>query len=198
MNIVLELSLFSIAVIGVIAFGIWKARDEISAEDAGASGYFLAGRGLTWWLVGFSLIAANISTEQFVGMSGSAANWLGMAVASYEWMAAVTLVLVAFFFLPRVLRTGIYTIPEFLEYRFGLSARIVMALLTIFVLVVIPTASFSFSDTENAWRCELSSSVSKSAKPSSGQIDSLCRRAAVARKVESSLRFRISSKSKER
>lgn len=145
MNIVLELSLFSIAVIGVIAFGIWKARDEISAEDAGASGYFLAGRGLTWWLVGFSLIAANISTEQFVGMSGSAANWLGMAVASYEWMAAVTLVLVAFFFLPRFLRTGIYTIPEFLEYRFGLSARIVMALLTIFVLVVIPTASVIFS-----------------------------------------------------
>jgi SSS family solute:Na+ symporter len=145
MNIVLELSLFSIAVIGVIAFGIWKARDEISAEDAGASGYFLAGRGLTWWLVGFSLIAANISTEQFVGMSGSAANWLGMAVASYEWMAAVTLVLVAFFFLPRFLRTGIYTIPEFLEYRFGLSARIVMALMTIFVLVVIPTASVIFS-----------------------------------------------------
>jgi SSS family solute:Na+ symporter len=145
MNIVLELSLFSIAVVGVIAFGIWKARDEISAEDTGASGYFLAGRGLTWWLVGFSLIAANISTEQFVGMSGSAANWLGMAVASYEWMASITLVLVAFFFLPRFLRTGIYTIPEFLEYRFGVSARIVMALLTIFVLVVIPTASVIFS-----------------------------------------------------
>jgi len=145
MNLILELSLFSIAVIGVIAFGIWKARDEISAEDSGASGYFLAGRGLTWWLVGFSLIAANISTEQFVGMSGSAANWLGMAVASYEWMAAITLVLVAFFFLPRFLRTGIYTIPEFLEYRFGLSARLAMALLTIFVLVVIPTASVIFS-----------------------------------------------------
>ncbi len=145
MNLILELSLFSISVIGVIAFGIWKARDEISAEDAGASGYFLAGRGLTWWLVGFSLIAANISTEQFVGMSGSAANWLGMAVASYEWMASITLVLVAFFFLPRFLRTGIYTIPEFLEYRFGLSARIIMALLTIFVLVVIPTASVIFS-----------------------------------------------------
>jgi len=144
MNILLELSLFTIAVVGVIAFGIWKARDE-SGQDAGTSGYFLAGRGLTWWLVGFSLIAANISTEQFVGMSGSAANWLGMAVASYEWMAAVTLVLVAFFFLPRFLRTGIYTIPEFLEYRFGLSARLVMALLTIFVLVVVPTASVIFS-----------------------------------------------------
>lgn len=145
MNIFLELILFSVAVVGVIAFGIWKARDEISSEDAGASGYFLAGRGLTWWLVGFSLIAANISTEQFVGMSGSAANWLGMAVASYEWMAAVTLVLVAFFFLPRFLRTGIYTIPEFLEYRFSLSARLAMALLTIFVLVVVPTASVIFS-----------------------------------------------------
>ena len=83
MNTLLELSLLAIAVIGVIAFGIWKARDEIDAGEAGASGYFLAGRGLTWWLVGFSLIAANISTEQFVGMSGSAANWLGMAVASY-------------------------------------------------------------------------------------------------------------------
>lgn len=145
MNILLELSLFTIAVVGVIAFGIWKARDEISGEAAGTSGYFLAGRGLTWWLVGFSLIAANISTEQFVGMSGSAANWLGMAVASYEWMAAVTLVLVAFFFLPRFLRTGIYTIPEFLEYRFNLSARLAMALLTIFILVVVPTASVIFS-----------------------------------------------------
>jgi SSS family solute:Na+ symporter len=144
MNILLELTLFSVAVVGVIAFGIWKARDE-SGQDAGTSGYFLAGRGLTWWLVGFSLIAANISTEQFVGMSGSAANWLGMAVASYEWMAAVTLVVVAFFFLPRFLRTGIYTIPEFLEYRFGLSARLAMALLTIFILVVVPTASVIFS-----------------------------------------------------
>jgi SSS family solute:Na+ symporter len=145
MNMLLELVLFSTAVIGVISFGIWKARDEMHGAEAGASGYFLAGRGLSWWLVGFSLIAANISTEQFVGMSGSAANWLGMAVASYEWMAAVTLVVVAFFFLPRFLRTGIYTIPEFLEYRFGLFARLAMALLTIFILVVVPTASVIFS-----------------------------------------------------
>jgi SSS family solute:Na+ symporter len=145
MNMILELVLFSTAVIGVISFGIWKARDEMHGAEAGASGYFLAGRGLSWWLVGFSLIAANISTEQFVGMSGSAANWLGMAVASYEWMAAVTLVVVAFFFLPRFLRTGIYTIPEFLEYRFGLAARLAMALITIFILVVVPTASVIFS-----------------------------------------------------
>ena len=119
---VLEVILFVVAVVGVIALGIWKSRDEVHAEQAGASGYFLAGRGLTWWLVGFSLIAANISTEQFVGMSGSSANWLGMAIASYEWMAAITLVFVGFFFLPRFLKCGLYTIPEFLEYRRKTSA----------------------------------------------------------------------------
>ncbi|MFN7342491.1 MAG: sodium:solute symporter family transporter, partial [bacterium] len=79
----IEIILFIVAVVGVIALGIWKSRDEVTSGETGASDYFLAGRGLTWWLVGFSLIAANISTEQFVGMSGSSANWLGMAIASY-------------------------------------------------------------------------------------------------------------------
>ena len=79
---VLEVTLFIGAVIGVIAVGIWKSQAQ---EKKDAAEYFLAGRGLTWWLVGFSLIAANISTEQFVGMSGASANWLGMAIASYEW-----------------------------------------------------------------------------------------------------------------
>ncbi len=95
----LDIILFTVAVVAVIAFGIWKGTSGTS-QGSGASGYFLAGRGLTWWLVGFSLIAANISTEQFVGMSGQAADWLGMAIASYEWMAAITLVVVAFVFLP--------------------------------------------------------------------------------------------------
>ena len=105
---IIEVSLFLFAVIGVIAIGIWKSRDE-NTEEKGATEYFLAGRGLTWWLVGFSLIAANISTEQFVGMSGSSANWLGMAIASYEWMAAITLIIVGFWFLPRFLKAGLYT-----------------------------------------------------------------------------------------
>lgn len=141
----LEIVLFVVAVVGVIALGIWKARDEVHAEEAGASGYFLAGRGLTWWLVGFSLIAANISTEQFVGMSGSAANWLGMAIASYEWMAAVTLVVVAFWFLPRFLKAGLYTIPEFLQYRFDGVARLAMAIPAIVTLVFVTTSSVIFS-----------------------------------------------------
>lgn len=143
----LDMVLFFVAVIGVIAFGIWQGNKETkgAAESGGAAGYFLAGRGLTWWLVGFSLIAANISTEQFVGMSGQAADWLGMAIASYEWMAAVTLVVVAFVFLPKLLRCGIYTIPEFLEYRYGVVSRTVMAISTLVILVGVPTASVIYS-----------------------------------------------------
>lgn len=81
MNI-LEVTLFIIAVVGVIGLGIWKSRDEETKSEHGASDYFLAGRGLNWWLIGFSLIAANISTEQFVGMSGGAADRQGLAIAS--------------------------------------------------------------------------------------------------------------------
>jgi SSS family solute:Na+ symporter len=142
----LDMVLFFVAVIGVIAFGIWQGNKGNDGEGhGGAAGYFLAGRGLTWWLVGFSLIAANISTEQFVGMSGQAADWLGMAIASYEWMAAITLVVVAFVFLPKLLRCGIYTIPEFLEYRYGVFSRTVMAIATLVILVGVPTASVIYS-----------------------------------------------------
>ena len=143
----LDMILFLVAVVGVIAFGIWQGNKESKgdAESGGAAGYFLAGRGLTWWLVGFSLIAANISTEQFVGMSGQAADWLGMAIASYEWMAAITLVVVAFVFLPKLLRCGIYTIPEFLEYRYGVVSRTIMAIATLIILVGVPTASVIYS-----------------------------------------------------
>jgi SSS family solute:Na+ symporter len=132
-------------VVAVIFIGLWQSRGEATHSEHGAQDYFLAGRGLTWWLVGFSLIAANISTEQFVGMSGQAAGWLGMAIASYEWMAAITLVVVAFVFLPTFLRSGIYTIPEFLEYRYNAFARLVMAVVTLVILVGVPTASVIYS-----------------------------------------------------
>lgn len=136
---------FIVFVVSVIVVGLWKSKGEQTQGDQGAQDYFLAGRGLTWWLIGFSLIAANISTEQFVGMSGQAANWLGMAIASYEWMAAITLVVVAFVFLPTFLRSGIYTLPEFLEYRFNAFARLVMAIMALVTLVGVPTASVIFS-----------------------------------------------------
>jgi SSS family solute:Na+ symporter len=142
---IVDILVFVGFIVAVIGIGLWKSRGEETHSEHGAQDYFLAGRGLTWWLVGFSLIAANISTEQFVGMSGKAADWLGMAIASYEWMAAVTLVVVAFVFLPKFLKSGIYTIPEFLEYRYNTFARTVMAVATLVILVGVPTASVIFS-----------------------------------------------------
>ncbi|HRX86015.1 MAG TPA: sodium/solute symporter, partial [Phycisphaerae bacterium] len=141
----LDILVFIVLAVFVIGIGLYAVRGEKTHGEKGAQDYFLAGRGLTWWLIGFSLIAANISTEQFVGMSGKAADWLGMAIASYEWMAAVTLVLVAFLFLPKFLKSGIYTIPEFLEYRYNTFARTVMAIVTLIILVGVPTASVIFS-----------------------------------------------------
>lgn len=136
----LDVGVFVAFVVAVVAVGIGMSRRKTDSE-----GYFLAGRGLSWWLIGFSLIAANISTEQFVGMSGSAANYLGLAIASYEWMAAITLVVVAFAFLPAFLSAGIYTIPEFLEYRFNRAARSVMSLLmvSVYVAVTFPAVVYS-------------------------------------------------------
>lgn len=142
----LDIAVFVIFIAGVITLGLVKSR--VKAEDhtrKTGEDYFLAGRGLSWWLIGFSLIAANISTEQFVGMSGKAADWLGMAIASYEWLAAITLVFVAFVFLPKFLKSGIYTIPEFLQYRYNALARWIMAISTLVILVGVPTASVIYS-----------------------------------------------------
>jgi SSS family solute:Na+ symporter len=124
----------------VVAVGIGMSRGENDSED-----YFLAGRDLTWWLIGFSLIAANISSEQFIGMSGQAAGYLGLAIASYEWMAAITLIVVAFFFLPKFLRAGIYTIPEFLEYRFNHTARTLMSAMMVLVCVLVSFTAVVYS-----------------------------------------------------
>lgn len=117
----------------VIGLGLYKSKGEGKDSES----YFLAGRGLMWWLIGISLIAANISSEQLVGMSGQAADYLGLAIASYEWMAAVTLSVVAFFFLPYFLRTGIFTMPQFFQQRFGDATRAIMAFMTMVLLVFV-------------------------------------------------------------
>lgn len=128
----IDITIFFAFVVAVVTIGVSKSRDEKDSES-----YFLAGRGLLWPLIGFSLIAANISTEQFVGMTGQAAGAAGMAIASYEWLAAITLVVMAFFFLPKFLKSGIYTIPEFLEHRYTPFARTIMALLTMLIYVFV-------------------------------------------------------------
>ncbi len=129
---ILDIVVFVLFVVCVVGLGLYKSRDEQSGED-----YFLAGRGLKWWLIGFSLIAANISSEQFVGMSGNAASHVGLAIASYEWMAAITLVVVGFCFLPYFLRAGIYTMPEFLEYRYNQWARMIMAVCMLLIYMLL-------------------------------------------------------------
>ena len=131
----IDILIFLVFIVAVVGVGIATSRHEHDSES-----YFLAGRGLSWWLIGFSLIAANISTEQFVGMSGNAADRVGLAIASYEWLAAITLVVVAFFFLPRFLRSGIYTIPEFLEQRFNRATRSIMALCMVVIYVFLVAA----------------------------------------------------------
>lgn len=128
----LDIVVFIAFIVTVITIGMIKSSKAGTSED-----YFLAGRGLSWWLIGFSLIAANISTEQFVGMSGNAASHVGLAIASYEWMAAITLVIIAFTFLPYFLRAGIYTMPEFLEYRYNGTARTIMAIATLFIYMLL-------------------------------------------------------------
>jgi SSS family solute:Na+ symporter len=123
----------------VIGVSLYAGRKEETSDD-----YFLAGRGLTWPLIGFSLIASNISTEHFVGMAGRGYE-LGLAIASYEWMAAVTLVLVALFFLPKFLQTGIYTMPQFLEVRFDVGTRSLMAAFMMLAYVFVALATVLYA-----------------------------------------------------
>src|SRR3546814_13281960 len=114
------LSQIDIIVIVIYAIGIFGLAQWVSREKAGhtkdSSDYFLASKSLPWWAIGASLIAANISAEQIVGMSGSGYA-IGLAIASYEWMAALTLLIVGKWFLPIFLKNEIYTLPQFLEQR---------------------------------------------------------------------------------
>lgn len=124
----------------VVSFALFKSRKKETGED-----YFLAGRGLRWYLIGFSIVAANLSTEQFVGMAGDAAGATGLAVAGYQLLGVVTIVLVAMFFLPRFLRAGIYTMPEYLEYRYHPAARAIMAGYTAAIYVGVLVAAVLYS-----------------------------------------------------
>jgi SSS family solute:Na+ symporter len=124
----------------VIGVSMYKSRRENTGED-----FFLASRELIWPIIGLSLIAANISTEHFVGMAGQGAGIAGMAVAGYEWLAAITLVFVALFFLPKFLKSGIYTIPEYLEYRYSKTARSVMAVYMMIIYVAVTIAAVIYS-----------------------------------------------------
>ena len=122
---------FFLVVIGV---SLWKSRAQRGA-DANESDYFLGGRSLTWPIIGISIVAANISSEQMVGMAGAGAAEQGLAVSAWQLMGSVFIALIAVTLLPRFLRAGIYTMPEFLEYRYNAATRSAMALLTVVIYV---------------------------------------------------------------
>src|SRR3984893_16923554 len=127
----MHLATIDIVVLVVYGVGLFALAQYVSRKKGGveqtSSDYFLASKSLPWWAIGASLIAANISAEQIIGMSGSGYA-IGLAIASYEWMAAATLLIVGRWFLPVFLRNGINTMPQFLEERYGTLIRTVMAL----------------------------------------------------------------------
>ncbi len=129
----------AIYAISLVAIATWVSREK-SGHDKNTQDYFLAGNNLPWWAIGASLIAANISAEQVIGMTGSGYA-IGLAIASYEWMAAITLIIVGKYFLPIFLERRIYTMPQFLEQRYNGAVRSVMAVFWLGVFTFVNLAS---------------------------------------------------------
>ena len=141
----MDLNFFDIGVFlafigAVVGFSMVKSRKEKTSED-----YFLASRGLKWWLIGLSIVAANISTEQFVGMAGQGAGSVGLAVSNWQLVGSIGIVVIAFTLLPRFLKAGIYTMPEYLEYRYNSAARALMALTTVVIYVAVLLTAVLYS-----------------------------------------------------
>lgn len=139
---IIDIIVVAIYLLIIIALGLWVSRKK-NGKEKSAEDYFLAGKSLPWWAIGASLIAANISAEQFIGMSGSGFAG-GFAVASYELMAALTLIIVAKFFLPIFIKQGIYTIPEFVERRYSTQLKTILAVfwLALFIFVNLTSVLF--------------------------------------------------------
>ena len=135
----LDLAVVAVYAISLLLLAQWVSREK-SGHQKDTKDYFLAGRALPWWAIGASLIAANISAEQIIGMSGSA-YVMGIAIASYEWMSALTLVIVGKYLLPVFLKQKIYTMPQFLEQRYDARVKQVMALFWLGVYVFVNLTS---------------------------------------------------------
>lgn len=135
----IDLVVIACYVAGLIALAAFISRDK-KGQTKGTNDYFLAGNSLPWWAVGASLIAANISAEQIIGMSGSG-YVIGLAIASYEWMAAITLLVVGKYFLPIFIERKIYTMPQFLEQRFDARVRTLLAVFWLGVYVFVNLTS---------------------------------------------------------
>jgi solute:Na+ symporter, SSS family len=126
----------------VAGYGIYVYRQKKTGETS-SNDFFLAEGSLTWWAIGASLIASNISAEQFIGMSGNGFS-MGLAIASYEWIAAITLIIVAVFFMPIYLKNKIFTMPQFLTKRYNNSVSMIMAVFWLFLYILVNLTSILF------------------------------------------------------
>ncbi len=138
----IDYTVFIAYIIGIVALGLWVSKDK-EGHVKDSKDYFLAGNTLPWWAIGSSLIAANISAEQFIGMSGSGFA-IGLAIATYEWMAALTLIVVGKFFLPIFIEKKIYTIPEFVEQRFSTNLKTILAVFWVALFIFVNLTSVLF------------------------------------------------------
>ncbi|MGD2035370.1 MAG: sodium/sugar symporter [Bacteroidales bacterium] len=138
----LDYIIFGLYAAIIVSLGLWVSRTKKGSEKT-TEDYFLAGKSLPWWAIGASLIAANISAEQVIGMSGSGFV-VGLAIASYEWMAAITLIIVAKYFLPVFIKQGLYTIPEFVEKRYNTNLKTILAVFWIALFIFVNLTSVLF------------------------------------------------------
>lgn len=138
----LDYVVFAVYILVIVSLGLYVSRTK-KGHEKNSQDYFLASKSLTWWAIGASLIAANISAEQIIGMSGSGFA-AGLAIASYEWMAALTLLVVGKFFLPIFIEKKIYTIPEFIEKRYNTTLKTILAIFWIFLFIFVNLTSVLF------------------------------------------------------
>ena len=133
---------FLIYFVVVASYGYWiynrKKKATMDTHD-----FFLAEGSLTWWAIGASLIASNISAEQFIGMSGEG-FFVGVSVAAYEWIAAIALIIIAIWFIPIYLKNKIYTMPQFLKTRYNESVSLIMAIFWLFLYVFVNFTSILY------------------------------------------------------
>lgn len=150
----------------IISMGLWVSRGKKGVQKT-TEDYFLASKSLPWWAIGASLIAANISAEQFIGMSGSGFA-VGLAIASYEFMSALTLIIVGKFFLPIFIKQGLYTIPEFVEKRFSTNLKTILAIFWIALFIFVNLTSVLFWGQKPLIRLSVRVTGSYLFQPSSG------------------------------
>ncbi|OPZ10103.1 MAG: Sodium/glucose cotransporter [Alphaproteobacteria bacterium ADurb.BinA280] len=130
----IDIGIIAVYLLGIVALGLWVSRRQRTATD-----FFLASRDSTWPVIGLALLASNISSTTLIGLAGAAYS-MGIAVYNYEWMASVVLAFFCVFFLPFLLRSQVFTLPEYLERRYDRRARVYFSALTLFLNIVVDTA----------------------------------------------------------